>query len=179
MSQYQRGPVYQESLGSPGCCSVGCSVRVCRPAFPTPPARRPSAPPTRSPRTCPRPTCRQSSSLRSVHTCPQPILTLDQITTEESTSEGGVKSQDQETISTFEPTRNINSDVSANCNCNKTKMCDAMCSISRLTYYSDVSQFSRRSFSNPVPSKRGAFTLARSPGGCRKEGEKKERSLVG
>ena len=28
---------------------------------------------------------------RSVHTCPQPILTLDQITTEESTSEGGVK----------------------------------------------------------------------------------------
>ena len=55
-------------------------------------------------------------------------------------------------------------------------MCDVFNKFS-LTYYSDVSQFSRRSFSNPVP--RGAFTLARSPGGCRKEGEKEERSLVG
>ena len=56
-------------------------------------------------------------------------------------------------------------------------MCDVFNKFS-LTYYSDVSQFSRRSFSNPVPSKRGAFTLARSPGGCRKEGKRRREASL-
>ena len=52
---------------------------------------------------------------RSVHTCPQPILTLDQITTEESTSEEGVKRvKNKLQTFNFTPTRNINSDVSSN-----------------------------------------------------------------
>ena len=55
-------------------------------------------------------------------------------------------------------------------------MCDVFNKFS-LTYYSDVSQFSRRSFSNPVP--RGAFTLAQESRRMKDGGEKKERSLVG
>ena len=154
MSQYQRGPVYQESLGSPGCCSVGCSVRVCRPAFPTPPARRPSAPPTRSPRTCPRPTCRQSSSLRSVHTCPQPILTLDQ----SQRRRVQAREESRSTNFNFSPTRNINSDVSSNRKLYPDE--DVRCVQQVLTHLllGCQSVLQEIPISNPVP--RGAFTLA-------------------
>ena len=55
-------------------------------------------------------------------------------------------------------------------------MCDVFNKFS-LTYYSDVSQFSRRSFSNPVPE-RSVHTCQESRR-MSEGGEKKERSLVG
>ena len=54
-----------------------------------------------------------------------------------------------------------------------------MCSTtSHFTYYSDVSQLSRRSRS-AIQFQEERSHLPRSPGGWRMEGEKKERSLVG